>query len=172
MVQIAMGDEAVMPNASMSPREERNLLLQHAFEGEVVGYSMFTHMGLATDDDACRTTLQLLEAVERATAAALLPVLERYDVAADQDGAAERGKRFADDLIGRPWTEIWAEILPLARAELCDLERLSELLDEEDERVGTQVVEHESALIDFAERVIAGTADATRQLRRYLNHFV
>lgn len=157
-----------MPTTSVSARNERNVLLQRAFEGEVVGSSMFAHMGLATNDDNCRTTLQMLETVERTTAAALLPVLEKCGVTADQDGAAERGKLFAHDLSGRTWAEVWTEILPLARADLRDFQRLGDLLDEEDHGVGAQVVEHESALIDFAEREIAGTADATQRLRRYL----
>lgn len=157
-----------MPNTSVSARHERNVLLQRAFEGEVIGSSMFAYMGSATDDDNRRTTLQMLEAVERTTAAALLPVLEKCGVTADEDGAAERGQRLAHDLIGQPWSEVWTVILPLARADLRNFQRLRDLLDAEDQDVGAQVIEHESALIDFAEREIAGTADATQRLDYYL----
>lgn len=168
MVHITVDREVDVPDTTVGIYDERNALLRRAFEGEVTGSSMFAHMGSSTNDDGYRTTLQMLETVERITAAALLPLLERCGVTADQHGAAERGTRLAHDLIGRPWTEVWTEVLPLARAELRHFERMRDLLDESDQGVGTQVVEHESALIDFAEREIAGSTDALQPLRRYL----
>jgi hypothetical protein len=66
---------------------------------------------------------------------------------------------------------MWAEVIRLADDYLKDFRRLADVLDGDDAAVGRQVVEHEEALIAFADREITNALDALAPLEEYRRRY-
>ena len=145
-------------------------LLRRAYEGEIIGCALYDRM---IGDPAYpeKEALQLLYVVERMTADALAPLIDRYDVAVDEESATREGHKLAAALAGRPWKDMWMEVTRLADEYLTDFRRLADVLDGDDASVGVQVVEHEEALIAFAQREIDDDPDALTPLQDYRRRY-
>lgn len=148
----------------------RARLLRRAYEGEIIGCAMYDHMA-KNPAYPKKDALHLLYTVERVTADALEPLISRYDVAVDEQSATREGHRLADELAGRPWKEMWAEVTRLADDYLADFRRLAAILEGDEAGIGIQVVEHEEALIAFARREIDDDPEALEPLRDYYRRY-
>jgi hypothetical protein len=148
----------------------RAALLRRAYEGEIIGCAMYDRM---VDDPSYpnKEALQLLYVVERMTADALQPLIARYEVAVSEESATHEGHRLAATLAGRPWKEMWSEVIALADDYLSDFRRLADVLEGDEATIGAQVVEHEEALIAFARREIDDDPGALTPLRDYRRRY-
>ncbi|KUI31713.1 hypothetical protein [Mycobacterium sp. GA-2829] len=148
----------------------RAALLRRAYEGEIIGCAMYGEM---LDGNAYpeTTALRLLYDIERITADALAPLITRYGVPVSDDDAAREGRRLAATLAGRPWKEMWMDVIRLADDYLTDFRLLVDVLDGEEAAVGRQVVAHEEALIAFAHHEIDEAGDALAPLEDYRRRY-
>lgn len=159
-------DEAASPTAA----SRRAALLRRAFEGEIIGCAMYDRM-IGDPAYPKKDALRLLYVVERMTADALEPLIVRHGVTVTEESAASEGRQLADALAGRPWKDMWTEVTRLADDYLTDFRRLATLLEGDDAVIGVQVVEHEEALIAFAQREIADDPDALAPLQDYRRRY-
>jgi hypothetical protein len=165
-----MRSDDVLSETSGDATSVRDALLRRAYEGEIIGCAMYDRM-ISDPAYPKKDALHLLYVVERITADALEPLIKRYDVAVDDESATREGHQLAATLSGQPWKHMWAEVIRLADDYLKDFRRLADVLDGDDAAVGRQVVEHEEALIAFADREITNALDALAPLEEYRRRY-
>ncbi|OBC15391.1 hypothetical protein A5784_02985 [Mycobacterium sp. 852013-50091_SCH5140682] len=165
-----MRSDNLLDETSDDAASVREALLCRAYEGEIIGCAMYDRM---VSDPAYpkKDALHLLYVVERITAEALEPLITRYHVAVDNESATREGHQLAAALSGQPWKDMWAKVIRLADDYLSDFRRLADVLDGDDAAVGRQVVEHEEALIAFANREIADALDPLAPLVEYQRRY-
>jgi hypothetical protein len=165
-----MKTDDLFDDATESGASTRDALLRRAYEGEVIGCAMYDRM-IDDASHANKEALQLLYVIERMTADALKPLIDRYEVTVSEDAATREGCQLATALVGRPWKEMWTEVTRLADDYLTDFKRLADMLEGDEATVGRQVVEHEEALIAFARREINDAHDALAPLADYRQRY-
>lgn len=158
------------PEMTTDTAELRATLLRRAYEGETIGCAMYQAM---IDDPSFteKEALRRLYVIERVTADALKPLVDRYQVTVDEEAALAEGRRLAAGLHGSPWKQMWIEVTRLADDYLVDFKHLAEVLDGDDAAVGRQVVEHEEALLAFARAEVDDEPDAQAPLTDYLRRY-
>lgn len=150
--------------------ELRAKLLRRAYEGEIIGCAMYQAM-IDDPTHADKEALRRLHVIERVTADALKPLLDRYEVTVCEDTATTKGRRLSASLRGSPWEQMWIEVIQLADDYLDDFKRLAEVLDGDEAAIGRQVIEHEEALIAFARAEVDGEPNASAPLDDYLRRY-
>ncbi len=131
------------------------------YAGEVGGEALFTAQAAAAPPDAARKWLALAR-VEAAVAARLAAVMaERRIPIPDIENAAVRARQRCEATAGKSWPEVMQWLHRLAAAALEEMQADAAALPVELEPVAKLVVEHETALVAFAERELAGDAAAS-----------
>jgi hypothetical protein len=145
---------------------ERGLV--DAYEGEVIGVSLFQELGRRANDVHRREIYALLEETETVTRDRLEPVMSRYGAVASPEAEA-KGVELAVELSGKPWQTIWQEMIPMAEDALVRYRSLRDLGEPEDYGAVDALIAHEEALLTFAHLELSNQADAAlASVREYL----
>ncbi|MEN9643587.1 MAG: hypothetical protein RL238_256 [Actinomycetota bacterium] len=142
--------------------------LIRCYEGEVAGAAYFTALAAAHEGPA-RSVLSRFADVERTTAAALLPLVQRHGlVVADADELRRRGEANAavDSALG--WDALVAEMCEHYPSYVPEFERLSAIAPLDDKAAMQVLVDHEVALVASVERIRDGRADALAPVDEFI----
>lgn len=146
----------------------RQALLK-AYEDEVTGVTYFAELGERYDDPRAGS-LALVSELEKVTAAALKPVLDRHGVAyRETELLYDLGRQEAQAQMEGNWPEFVAFMLrdyPPYVATFRDMERIA---PPEDRAALQLLTRHEVAIVAFAELEAAGAGDSTAPLRGFLD---
>lgn len=158
------------PDMDNNEEAERAALLIRSYEGELIGSAMYEKL-MHFHTGRQREALELLRDMEQVTAEALSSLIEKYSVIVDPEKSRLQGLALAEKLKDREWKDMWRDVVELADDYLDDFRRLEELLGANDSRIGRQVVEHETTMIEFAKKECADDQDAAQLLREHLHQY-
>jgi dimethylamine/trimethylamine dehydrogenase len=146
----------------------RKTLLDY-YEDEIMGEAYFHALAEHFDGEGERDKLRLLAQVERCAAEVVRPLLHKHDLMA-QDEQVLRSLGKADVAAHQDfnWRELMAYMVARYPGYVDDFEGLERLAPEADLPALKLLTRHEVAAIEFAGREVAGEADSTAPLRRYL----
>ncbi len=140
------------------------------YEEEVSGVAYFNGLAEHIDGGAARGKLRLLAKVERRAADAVLPLLEKYGLAPQDEAVLEKlGKTHVERHQRHSWTEFVNYMIARYPAYVDDFEGLEALAPEDDLPALKLLTHHEVVAIEFAHMEAAGDPDSTVPLREYLN---
>ncbi len=146
----------------------RKTLLDY-YEEEIMGEAYFHALAEHFDGEGERDKLRLLARVERRAAEAVEPLLRKHDLTA-RDEAVLKSLGEADVAAHRDygWHELMAYMAARYPGYVDDFEALERLAPEADLPALKLLTGHEVAAIEFATGEVAGEADSTAPLHRYL----
>ena len=126
--------------------------LLQAYEGEIAGEVYFKTLSCAFPEPGHQKKLMLLAEVERRTWKTLHPLITRYGLKpSDSVALTTRGEKSAKERDFPRWSDLMEAAGP-----------------DEDKSALKSLVEHEVALLSFAERETAGDTDSLSLVRQYL----
>ncbi|MEP9372840.1 hypothetical protein [Mesorhizobium sp. KR1-2] len=157
-------------DASRNAAPNYRQALLKAYEDEVAGVTYFAELGKRYHDPRAGRTLALVSELEKVTAAALQPVLDRHGITyRDTELLYDLGREEAQAQVEGSWPEFVAFMLrdypPYVEA-FRDMERIAPA----DDRPALHLLTlHEVAIVAFAELEAAGAEDSTWPLRQFLD---
>jgi hypothetical protein len=146
----------------------RKTLLDY-YEEEVMGDAYFNALAEHFDGEGERDKLRLLARVERAAAEMVKPLLHEHNLTARGEPVLKSlGEADVAAHQDYGWSELMAYMVASYPDYIDDFEALERLAPEADRPALKLLTQHEVVTIDFAGREVAGEADSTAPLRRYL----
>lgn len=138
------------------------------YEEEVEGEAWYRALAERMALPRQKEKMLLLAEVERATAEAVRPLIDRYGLKpAPVDSLAATGRRQAAEG-PQDWDTLIALMLETFPAYVTDFETLERMAPPSDRPLLARMTAHEVAAIDFLNREIAGDPDSTEPLLRFL----
>jgi dimethylamine/trimethylamine dehydrogenase len=146
----------------------RKTLLDY-YEEEIMGEAYFDALAEHFDGEGEGDKLRLLARVERCAAEAVAPLLHKHGLTA-RDEAVLKSLGEADVVAHQDygWHKLMAYMVARYPGYVDDFEALERLAPEADLPALKLLTQHEVAAIEFAGREVAGEADSTAPLHRYL----
>lgn len=142
--------------------------LLQAYEGEVIGYAFFSRIASATEAADEKRKLHFLAGLEKRTADALAPLIERYNLTPRSKGdLTVEGYADAAKYAGLDWTAINARFVAEFPPYVDDFLATEALAPDEDLRLLKLITSHEIALIAFAQEEVAGSEFGMGHLQSY-----
>ncbi len=136
------------------------------YEDEISGEAYFYALADHFDE---RDKIILLARIERDAAQAIEPLLEKYDLTPkDEAELKSQGRSYLKLHQSYSWVEFMTYIIERYPEYLDEFRALEAMAPVEDLPALNQLTEHEVAVIDFAEKELAGDPDSLAPLMRYL----
>ena len=157
-----------MPDSTADNSTYHETLLLY-YEEEVMGAAYFLGLAEHIGGDGVRGKFELLAAVERRAAASVRPLVDRYGL--EPRGEAELaalGRSHVARHQNLSWPAFVAYMADRYPAYIDDFEGLERMAPAGDRPALEVLTGHEVAVIDFAERELAGDADSVAPMREYL----
>ena len=146
-------------------RKYLDTLLQY-YEEEVAGEAEFYDLAEHFSE---RDKTILLARIERVAAESVKPLLEKYGLVPRDDATLhEEGRNFVEGYKSWSWERYLNYVVERFPAYLDDFHNLEAMAPAEDLPALRKLTEHELAVIDFANRELAGEANSTAPLLEYL----
>ncbi|HUS53147.1 MAG TPA: hypothetical protein VMY41_03975 [Thermohalobaculum sp.] len=138
------------------------------YEEEISGEAYFARMADFYPGRQRRALLLLAE-IERRTASAMRPLLERHGLAvAGAAGLAAAGRTEAEQQSGATWQKLVAEMASGFPVFVAEFEQLEQLAPASDRSLISVLTRHEVAAIKFAQLEDAGNTESLRPLEEFL----
>ena len=139
------------------------------YEEEIMGEAYFDALAEHFDGKGERDKLRLLARVERRAAEVVEPLLRKHDLTARDEAVLKSlGEAGVAAHQGYGWHEFMAHMVARYPGYVDDFERLERLAPDADLPALKLLTRHEIAAIEFAAGEVAGEADSTAPLHRYL----
>ncbi|MFQ5566049.1 MAG: hypothetical protein ACE5EU_06785 [Paracoccaceae bacterium] len=146
----------------------RKTLLDY-YEEEIMGEAYFNALARHFDGEGEGDKLRLLARVERCAAEVVTPLLRRHGlVARDEQVLKSLGEAEVAAHRDYGWRQLMAYMVARYPGYVDDFEALERLAPDEDLPALKLLTMHETDTIEFAGRELAGEADSTAPLHRYL----
>ena len=143
--------------------------LLQAYEAEVAGEAYFMALTGVFSEPIHHEKLMLLAAVERRTGNTLRPLIERHRLEPlDNVALASRGKAWAKERGFRRWNDLIGNMTARYPGFVEKFKALADRGPVEDKGALKILVEHEVALLKFAEHEAAGVANSLELVRAFL----
>jgi hypothetical protein len=157
---------------SEAPRLDRyRKTLLGYYEEEIMGEAYFDALAEHFDGRGERDKLRLLARVERRAAEVVEPLLRKHDLMArDEPVLKSLGEADVAAHRDHSWHELMAHMVARYPGYVDDFEALERRAPEADLPALKLLTGHEVAAIEFAGMEVAGEADSTAPLHRYLKH--
>jgi dimethylamine/trimethylamine dehydrogenase len=140
-----------------------------AYEDEVVGEAYFRGLSERFEVAAQREKLALLAELERHTAGVILPLVDRHRLSPRPPSVLdELGRSEAASYGGADWLGLMREMAGTYQVYVEEFRALEKMAPEDDRAALARLTEHESLIIDFAERELAARADSLDAIRDFL----
>ncbi len=131
--------------------------LTDAYQGEVLGEAFFALLAEREPEDPPAAKWRLLERLERHVKGRLRGELERRGIDATEDRAkVDEGRAGAAILGAMPWEERLGAFQKAVRSFVAEFEAAAKAAPADLNEITEFVLEHEQALLSFAERELAG----------------
>ncbi|MCX8508558.1 MAG: hypothetical protein ORN49_06740 [Rhodobacteraceae bacterium] len=145
--------------------------LRTAYEEEVSGESYFARLAEFHPGRAAEA-LRLMARMERVTAAAVKPAIRRHAIpCTDPDQLRSEGRAEADRMAGWSWDRLVRDMRDNFAPYVTEFERLAARAPDADKPATRLLVDHERAIIRFAELDAAGDLESHTPLLAYLARF-
>ena len=155
-----------MGNPEPEPLTEYLETLLRYYEEEISGEAYFYALA---DHFAERDKIILLAKTERVAAQAIEPLLQKYGlVPRDETDLKSQGRSYLELHQSYSWTEFMTYVAQRYPGYLVDFKALEQMAPAEDLPALNLLTEHEVAVIDFAEKELAGDPTSLTPLLRYL----
>ena len=142
-----------------------------AYEGEVGGEAYFKALTDVFSKPDHHEKLMLLAAVEKRTGNALRPLIKRHGLEPlDNAALIARGEAFVEERAFRRWSDLIENMTTRYPGFVEKFKALEATGPAEDKGALEILVEHEIALLDFAEHEAAGDADSLATVRAFLTN--
>ena len=136
------------------------------YEDEISGEAYFYALA---DHFAERDKIILLARIERVAAQAIFPLLEKHGLIPKDESVLKRQERSYLELHqSYSWQEFMTYIVERYPAYLDEFKSLEQMAPNEDLEALNILTNHEVAVIDFAERELAGDPNSLAPLIQYL----
>lgn len=146
----------------------RKTLLDY-YEEEIMGEAYFDALAEHFDGEGERDKLRLLARVERRAAEVVAPLLHKHGLKArDEPVLKLLGEADVATHQDYGWQELMAYMVERFPGYIDEFEALERLAPEADLPALKLLTRHEVVTIEFAGKEVAGEADSTAPLRRYL----
>ena len=154
-----------MSNPPELSKQYLQTLLRY-YEEEISGEAYFYALA---DHFAEREKVILLARIERRAAEAVLPLLEKYSLTPRDESVIHSEGRSDPELHqSQSWPEFMAYMIKRYPAYVDDFRALEQMAPVEDLTALNVLTDHEVAVIDFAEKELAGDPDSLAPLLKYL----
>jgi len=148
----------------------RKTLLDY-YEEEVMGEAYFNALAEHFDGKGERAKLRLLARVERAAAEVVAPLLHKHNLTPRGEPVLRSlGEAGVTAYRDYGWSEFMAYMVKRFPGYIDDFEALERLAPDNDLPALKLLTQHEVVTIEFAGKEVAGEADSTAPLHRYLEH--
>ena len=152
----------------MNAGQFRKYLIK-AYEGEVRGCAYFEGLAAYFDDPRQRRLLQHLAEIESSTAAWLAPVLKRYGLEARRDATSTAlGVEAALADGEKSWEELVTHFCHDYPPYIEQFEAMQAAGAELDQPALQALTEHEIAIVEFAQRELAGVPNSEKPVEELL----
>lgn len=142
--------------------------LRISYEEEISGEAFFTALA-GYQSPANRDILLMFAAMERITTSAISPLVEKHAIAArDADDLRREGIAEARALSGKDWPALVASMIETYPVFVDEFRAIKALAPVEDRDGIDILIEHEQAMLSFAERQQQGDSDCTRPLLDFI----
>jgi hypothetical protein len=159
-----------MPDAHFTESDGLDVLLVKAYQGEVLGETLFGTLADRYSDPDHSSKMRQLETLERRTKEAMVPAMERAGLPTGPDQeAVKEGLGLADLLDAAPWIDFMGTFEPVTTEFLAVYHRIAEVNPDEHE-VSALLVAHEEALREFGRQELAGNTEGSLDLINALPH--
>ncbi len=139
------------------------------YEEEIMGEAYFYGLAEHFNGPGEREKLILLAEVERHAAETIRPLLQKHNLLPRTDKELKPfGQKWVDQHGQWSWNELMTDIVVRYPDYLDDFAALENMAPKEELPPLKILTEHEVVAIEFANREVAGDADSTEPLRRYL----
>ncbi len=127
-----------------------------AYQGEVLGETLFGLMAAGEDDPDRRHQLEVLTLLERSTKELAEPLFERRRLdRGDTDASVAAATEFSRAMADTTWEDFVGSIEPVTVKFLATYRQLAVLASDDDERdIAERYIAHEEALVSFARRAL------------------
>ena len=145
--------------------------LQLYYEEEIEGEAYFAAVAERLSDPAHKEAFTLLSKVETFTAAAMLPLIEKYGLTPRpvSELHVSGQKQAASEVID--WDTLIAKMRQTFPGYIVDFERLEAMAPATEDLTGLRIATaHEVAAVDFLNREAASDPDSTAPLRQFLSN--
>ena len=155
-----------MSNSDTATSSDYLETLLSYYEDEISGEAYFYALA---DHFAERDKIILLAKTERFAARAIEPLLEKYGlVPRHESDLKNEGRSYLELHQSYSWHEFMAYIVERYPAYLDEFNALEQMAPSEDLEALSILTTHEVAVIDFAEKELAGDSDSLAPLLQYL----
>jgi hypothetical protein len=159
-----------MPTADFSGTDGLDVLLVKAYQGEVLGETMFGNLAVRLSNPDHAAKMGVLETLEQRTKEAMVPAMVRAGLPTEHDQAAvHEGVALADAVLDLPWADLMGSIEQVTTEFLTLYRRIGEVNSDEQE-ISALLVAHEEALRDFARQELVGNVGGSLHQIRALPH--
>ena len=157
-----------MPPLEMAKQSYRDDLLQ-ASEAEIAGEAYFKALARGFSEPDHQEKLMLLAAVEQRTWKSLRRLISRHGLKPRDDTAlAIRGVNWAEERAFQRWNDLMENMTTCYPGFIEKFKALHATGPDEDKDALQALVDHEVALLSFAEREVTGDTDSLSMVREYL----
>ena len=137
--------------------DDYNAGLCQAYEGEVFGEAFWSSMAANVEDYELRSKFDALTLLERETGTRLRPLVEKLDIFIDKTSLLQdKGAREGDAMVKIPWAELLPQIKSEFERSLRWSEQLLSMAPNSDKKLLSFYIQHQKALLDFADRKMYG----------------
>lgn len=161
-----------MSDVSPAPATDFRAQLLQAWQGEVFGIEVYGALAESRTDPTERMKLGELLALEEYMEQELVGVLERLSIEADLGDTMQMADSDISEQRSASWFALMTWLRQDAEAALADyqpMRALSSGVDEACQRVVTQLIAHELALVTFCVKELAGESDSLADVRALLS---
>jgi hypothetical protein len=147
------------PDYAFSPEDGVESLLVKAYQGEVSGEVLFGTIAEHTQDPERRRKFEVLTQLEIRTRQACLPAMGRYGLPTEPDpDTLSNAKVMAEVAAAMAWEDLLSSFAPITSQFVVLYKRIGEI-SAEDREISKLLVDHEHALLTFAERELRGETE-------------
>jgi hypothetical protein len=167
---LATTTEPRPPDYAFSPEDDVESLLVKAYQGEVSGEVLFGIIAERSQDPERKRKFETLTQLEARTRQACLPAMVRHGLPTEPDpDTVANAKVMADVATAMTWEELLSSFAPITTQFVALYRRIGEI-SEEDRATSELLVDHEHALLTFAERELRGETENSLEPIESLPH--
>ncbi len=156
-----------VPSPIFSPSDSLETLWERAYQGEVLGETLFDAIADRLDDQGQARKMRVLATLERRTKEAIARSVERAGISTDPDPAMlELAAALAVDV---SWQVLMTSTSAITLQYIPLYVRIGEL-DPSERAASDLLVAHEAALRGFADKELAGDGDTSLEAIEALEH--
>jgi hypothetical protein len=166
----ATGTQPRPPDYAFTPEDGVGTLLVKAYQGEVSGEVLFGIIAERTQDPERKRKFEVLTQLEARTREACVPAMERHGLPTEHDpDTVANAKVMAEIAVTMKWEDLMSSFAPITSQFVILYKRIGEI-SPEDRDLSKLLVDHEHALLSFADHELRGETENSLEPIQSLPH--